>query len=136
MLVRVTCGGVVIGTAEFDPPHGVAHAALFPTVAYGHAAAAAQSLGRLFACTQFWSPLEGDFADIAARKWEGARLALEDVTGRELGVNNVVVLEGLASVDGAIAVHVVADFRSDLARVAARVASGGRGGGNRTRPAA
>lgn len=136
MLVRVTCGGVVIGTAEFDPPHGVAHAALSPTVAYAHAAAAAQSIGRRFACTQYWSPSDGDFAEIAARRWKGGRLALEDRTGRELSVNNVVVVEGLTSVDGESTVRVVADFRSDLACVAARVASGGSGGGNRTRPAA
>jgi hypothetical protein len=126
----------VIGTAELDTPQGVAHAALAQTLAYGQAVAAAQTLGRRFALTQFWSSESGDFADIAASLWEGGRLALEDMTGRELGVNNIVVLEGVASVDGAGAIRVVADFRSDMARVAARLGTNGLGGGNRTRPAA
>jgi hypothetical protein len=126
---------VPIGTARFDPPEGLAHATLERTVGYARVAPAAQALGRTFEVTQFWSPVNGDFADVAAARWEGARLALEDETGRELSVNNVVVLEApLASGDGSL-VRIVADFRPDLARVEAWRRTLGRDGG-RTRPAA
>lgn len=136
MLFRVTCGGVPIGTARFDPPEGLAHATLERTGGYVRVAPAAQALGRVFAVTQFWSPSAGDFADVAAARWKGARLALEDATGRELGVNNVVVLEApLPSADGSL-VRVVADFRPDPARVEAFLRTLGRDGGGRTRPAA
>ncbi len=136
MLVRVTCGGILIGTAEFDQPEGVAHASLSPTPAYVVARSAARMLGERFARTQFWSPPDGDFAEVAAAGWEGGRLAIEDVGGRELGVANVVVLDGLPSADGESLVHVVADFRADLGRVASRARSGNPADGNRTRPAA
>ncbi len=137
MLVRVTCGGVPIGTARFDRPEGLAHATLERTAGYVRVAPAAQALGRVFAVTQFWSPSAGDFADVAAGKWKGARLALEDAaTGRELGVNSVVVLETpLPSADESL-VRVVADFRPDLARVEPFLRTLGRDGGGRTRPAA
>jgi hypothetical protein len=136
MLVRVTCGGVVIGTADFDPPRGVAHAPLSPTPAYVHAASSAQLLGRRFACTQFWLPPNGDFADVAAAEWDGERLALEDMAGSEISVGNVVVVEGLTSVDGESTVRVVADFRWDPADVEARISPGGPSGENRTRRSA
>jgi hypothetical protein len=136
MLVRVTCGGVLIGTAAFDPPEGVAHAALSPTRAYVLASIPARSLGGQFASTQCWLPEDGDFADVAAARWGGPRLALEDMTGRELGVNNILLLEGLPGAPGESTVRVVADFRSDLARAEARVRPAHRGGGKRTRPAA
>ena len=133
MFVRVTCGGVLIGTAHFDPPEGVAHAPLSPTRGYALASMAARSLGVQFASTQFWLPPDGDFADVAATRWEGARLALEDMTGRELAVSNIVVLEGLpASADDG-SIRVVADFRSDLARAEARLRSTRTGDGSRTR---
>ncbi|MDF2770719.1 MAG: hypothetical protein K0S86_212 [Geminicoccaceae bacterium] len=136
MLLRVTCGGVLIGTAQFDLPAGLAHATLVRTGDYSRVSAAARALGRQFALTRFWSPLDGDFADAAAAKWEGGRLALEDASGRELGVSNVLVLEGpLASADGSL-VRVVADFRPDLARARAFRRTIDRGGSGRTRPAA
>ena len=85
---------------------------------------AARSLGVQFASTQFWLPPDGDFADVAAARWEGGRLALEDLTGRELAVTNIVVLEGLPASPDDGSVRVVADFRSDRAR--ARHVSGQR----------
>ena len=132
MLVRVTCGGVPIGTAQFDPADGLAHATLERTVGYARVARAAQALGRELAVTRFWSPADGDFADVAAARWDGARLAVEDETGRELGVSNLLVLEGpVPSEDGSL-VRVVADFRPDLARVEALRRTRGRDGGGRT----
>lgn len=139
MLVRVTCGGVLIGTATFDPPEGVAHAPLSPTRAYVLASVPARSLGAELGATQLWLPQDGDFADTAAARWArwgGARLALEDMTGRELAVSNILVLEGLPGAPGESTVRVVADFRSDLARAEARVRSAHSGPGTRTRPAA
>ena len=111
MLVRVTCAGVLVGTAEFDSPLGLAHAPLVTTAGYACASAAAWRLARGFATTQYWSTRDGDFAGVAAGRWDGERLALEDETGRELGVRNIVLLEGLPG-DGRTAVRVVADFRS------------------------
>jgi hypothetical protein len=136
MVVRVTCGGILSGTAHFDPPEGVAHAPLSPTRAYVLASPAARSLGSQFASTQFWLPSDGDFADVAAARWDGARLALEDTTGRELAVNSILVLDGLPGAPGESTVRVVADFRSDLARAEARLRSTRGGDGKRTRPAA
>ena len=136
MLVRVTCGGVVIGTAEFLPARGVTHTTLSPSPAYLVALTPAQRLGRRLARRQYWSPADGDFADVAATWWEGDRLALEDMTGREVGVPNVVVLEGLPNAEGATTIRVVADFRSESARVPAPVRAPNPTGGSRTRPAA
>ena len=134
MHVRVTCAGIVIGTAEFLPATGLAHAPLEPGPGYPFAASAARALGRDLSVRQFWSPMAGDFADEAAARWTGDRLALEDVAGRELGVNNLVVVECPTRV-GDSPIKVVADFRPDLARVEAFLRTVGPGGG-RTRPAA
>jgi hypothetical protein len=134
MRVRVTCAGIVIGIAEFVPASGLAHAPLDPSPGYPFAAAAAQALGLELSHTQSWLPINGDFADEAARRWPGDRLTLEDLVGRELGVNNLVVVEFPALVGGA-SIHVVADFRPDMARVEALLQTIGPGGG-RTRPAA
>ena len=101
---------------------------------YPFAAAAAQALGHELSRTQFWLAVNGDFADEAASRWSGDRLALEDLTGRELGVNNLVVVEFPAPVGGS-AIRVVADFRPDMARVEAFLRTISPGGG-RTRPAA
>lgn len=133
MLVRVTCGGVLIGTAHFDPPEGVAHGALSPARGYALATMPARSLGAQFAATQFWLPPNGDFADVAAARWEGARLALEDMTCKELAVSDIVVLEGLPADPDDGPIRVVADFRSDLARAEARLRSTRSGDGSRTR---
>jgi len=133
MKVRVTCAGVIIGTADFEPAEGVSHASLTPSAAYSLTATAARDLGEQFARTQFWSPVQGDFADEAAARWVGGRLALEDEIGRELGVGNIVILE--QPLVGARALTVVADFRPDLARVEAFLRTVGPGGG-RSRPAA
>ena len=112
MLVRVTCAGGLIGTAEFDPPQGVAHASLVRAPAYDAVSTAARSLARSLADTQCCcSGL--DFADVAATRWEGGRLALEDETGRELAVSNVVVVESVPGGPGEAAIRVVADFRPD-----------------------
>lgn len=134
MLVYVTCAGIVIGTAEFEPASGLAHAPLEPTPAYAFVAGAAQAVGRTLSDARLWSAVKGDFADAAAAEWSGERLALEDLLGRELGVNNLVVVEFPCEVGGA-AIRVVADFRPDLARVEAFLETLGPGGG-RTRPAA
>ena len=135
MHVRVTCAGVVIGAAEFNPADGLAHARLTPSIDYAIAAAAAQELGYEFTHTQFWSPILGAFADEAAGRWRGGRLALENETGRELGVNNIAVLERPIEA-GTPDVRIVADFRPDLARIEALLRTVGPGGGGRTRPAA
>jgi len=135
MRVRVTCAGIVIGIADFVPAAGVAHAVLEPEPGYSFAADAAQALGReLSSSDQFWPAGRGDFADEAAAQWSGDRLGLEDVVGRELGVNNLVVVE-YPSFGGVPTIRVVADFRPDMARVEAFLRTIGPGGG-RTRPAA
>lgn len=134
MRVNVTCAGIIIGAAEFVPATGLAHAALEPAPGYLFAAAAAQALGHDLSRTQPWLSIHGDFADEAASRWRGDRLALEDLVGRELGVNNLVVVEFPAPVGGT-ATRVVADFRPDMARVEALLQTIGPGGG-RTRPAA
>lgn len=132
--VNVTCAGITIGAADFVPASGLAHARLDPAPGYTFASAAAQALGRDLSHTQPWLPGNGDFADEATRRWSGDRLALEDPVGRELGVNNLVVVELPAPIGGS-AIRVVADFRPDMARVEALLQTIGPGGG-RTRPAA
>ena len=134
MRVRVTCAGIIIGSAEFVPASGLAHAPLEPESGYPLAAAAAQALGHELSRTQFWLAVNGDFADEAASRCSGDRLALEDLTGRELGVNNLALVE-LPALVGGSAIRVVADFRPDMARVEAFLRTIGPGGG-RTRPAA
>jgi hypothetical protein len=119
MLVRVTCDGVVIGTADFQPAEGLAHAPLMPAAAYVLADAAARSLGRQLARRQFWTAIRGDFACVAAARWEGGRLALEDMSGRALRADNIVVVERPPGVPGERTVRVVADFRSTVARAQA-----------------
>ena len=133
MFVRVTCAGVQIGSASLDPSPGLAHARLFPTAGYVLAASAAQVLGYQLTLTRYWPAFAGDFADAVAARWQGGPLALEDVTGRELGVDLVIFEE---SCGGPGIVHVVADFRSDRGGVAARVPALGAGGRGRARPAA
>lgn len=123
MLVRVTCDGVVIGTADFQLADGLAHAPVTPAAAYVLADSAARSLGRQLARRQYWTAIRGDFACVAAARWEGGRLALEDMTGRELCADNIVVVERPPGVPGERTVRVVADFRSDVARVQARYRS-------------
>ena len=134
MLVRVTCAGIVIGTARFDRPSGLASAALYPSTGYGIAARAAQSLGDQLTHHEFWSPADGDFADVVAARWEGGRLAIQDWAGRELAASSVVVLE--APLGGRSLVQVVADFRGDSAHIGARIYAPGPHDRNRTRPAA
>jgi hypothetical protein len=119
MLVRVTCDGVVIGTADLQPAEGLAHALMSPAAAYVLADAAARALGRQLARRQYWTAVRGDFACIAAARWEGGRLALEDMTGRELAADNIVVVERPPGVPGERTVRVVADFRSAIARAQA-----------------
>ena len=118
MLVRVTCAGILIGTADFDAPVGLAHAALSPTLGYPIAGQMAKALGEELAETRVWSVGAGDFADALARRWNGGRLALQDITGGELAVASVVVLEWPM---GPRVVRVVADFRVNAAQVGARV---------------
>ena len=118
MIVRVTCAGVLIGTARFDSPSGLAHAPLYPSNGYPIASAAAQTLGEELMQRRFWSPSGGDFADVAAAQWQGGRLALQDLMGREVAVNNLVVLE--PPFGGRYLVHLVADFR-DVGRVGSRM---------------
>jgi len=123
MIVRVTCAGLLIGTARFDSPSGLAHAPLYPSNGYPNASAAAQTLARELTQRRFWAPSEGDFAAVLARRWQGGRLALQDLMGREVEVSSLAVLE--PPFGGRYLVHVVADFR-EVARAGSR----------RTRPAA
>jgi hypothetical protein len=134
MLVRVTCSAVVIGVADFDPARGLACAELIVSDGYDMVADAARGLGELLEVEQHFSPVFGDFADVAARLWSGDRLALEDEAGREHAVNNVVVVEQRRR--GHAVVRVVADFRPDLARVEAFLRTLGPAGRGRNRPAA
>ena len=136
MLVRVTCDGVVIGPADFHPAEGLAHAAFSPAAAYVLADSAARSLGRQLARRQFWTAVRGDFACVAAARWQGGRLAIEDMNGSALCAANVVVIERPVGVPGARTVSVVADFRCDVARVQARLRSPDLDGDERKRPAA
>ena len=136
MVVRITSAGVVIGTAEFEHPRGLAHAVLRPTPDYAAVSLAAREIGRRLALTEYHSPRDGDFADVVAARWGAERLALEDTTGRELAINNVVIIETPTFAPDGSFVRVVADFRSDLARTEARVMSPGTMGGGRNRPAA
>lgn len=133
MLVRVTCAGVVIGTAQFDPPQGVAHASLSAATGYGIAAPAARLLGESFVRTQSWLPEQGDFADVASARWRGGRLALQDMSGRELPVGNVVVIDGLPPAPDGGLVRVVADFRPEIARVESHIHAFGRADAERSR---
>ena len=136
MLVRVTCAGVVVGTAQLDPRHGLAHSLLSPTDGYEIASPAARSLGRRLAVTRFWSPGDGDFAAALAAQWRGGRLGLEDTSGREIGVDSVVVIEAPAGAVNGSAVCVVADFRSDVARARLHLPPASVGGGTSARGAA
>jgi hypothetical protein len=136
MLVRVTCAGVVIGTAQFDPPQGVAHASLSVATGYGIAAPAARLLGESFVRTQPWSPEDGDFADVASARWRGGRLALQDMAGRELAVQNVVVIDGLPPAPDGGLVRIVADFRTAGTRIDAQIRPVDRGDCGRKRGAA
>lgn len=139
MRLRVTCAGVEVGWADFEPAAGVAHAMLDPGPGYPLAAAAAQAMGRMLAVSQYWPATAGDFADAATARWEGDRLALEDALGQELGVAGITLIERWAA-DAALRdpplVVIVADFRPDMARVEAFLRTLGSGGGNRHRPAA
>jgi hypothetical protein len=134
MLVRVTCAGVLIGTARIDSPSGLAHAPLYPATGYPMVAAPAQALGDEVMHRPFWSPAEGDFADMVAARWQGESLALQDLTGRALVVNSLVVLEPPA-VGGRHPVYLVADFRGG-ADVGSRIHERSTDGRSRTRPAA
>ena len=131
----VTCSGVRIGSADFNP-EGVAHAHLAHTAAYAMTLAAAAKLGVSFGHTQYWPPLKGDFAAEAAARWTGGRLALEDDTGREVAVNNMVIIHLLAAPSLERILQVVADFRPGMARVEALLCAVEPGGNDRTRPAA
>ena len=135
MLVRVTCAGVLIGTARIDSPSGLAHAPLYPATGYPVVAAAAQAIGDELMHRQFWSSAEGDFADMVAARWQGGSLALQDLVGRPLSVNNLVVLETPA-LGERHPVYLVADFRVDAAGVGSRVHARDPEGRSRTRPAA
>ena len=117
MLVRVSCAGVLVGTARFDAPSGLAYAPLYPATGYTVVAGAAQALGDELMRRRFWSPSDGDFADMVAARWHGGSLALHDLTGRALEVNNAVVLE--PPTWGRHPVYLVADFR-EVARVGSR----------------
>ena len=135
MFVRVTCAGVAVGTAEFDPPNGLSHAFLDATAGYACASLFARRMADQLSMTTHWASGGGDFGAVIATQWEGGRVSLEDDTGRELAVNGIVLIEGLPGDPDAV--HVVADFRPDLARMSATLRPNGRTGGvTRTRPAA
>ena len=134
MLVRVTCAGVLIGTARIDTPSGLAHAPLYPATGYPMVADAAQALGDEVMHRPFWSPAEGDFAEMVAARWQGGSLALQDLAGRALAVNSLVVLEPPA-LGGRHPVYLVADFRGAVS-VGSRIQARSSDGRSRTRPAA
>ena len=136
MLVRVTCDGVVIGTADLQPAEGLTHAVLSPAAAYVLADSAARSIGRQLTRRQYWTAVRGDFACVAAARWEGGRLAIQDMNGCELCADNVVVVERPPGGPSEHRVRVVADFRSDVARVQARRRSPDSDCIERNRPAA
>lgn len=131
MWCTVLHDGVPVGSVYFAPPSGVAWAPLTASAGYERIRATARAVALALGTTQRWSALSGDFAETFARKWQDhGRLALTDVTGRELGVNNIVVLERF------YAPVVIADFRPDLARVEAFLHTIPGGGTGRSRPAA
>ena len=134
MLVRVTCAGILIGSAELLPATGLAHAPLQCSEGYPIAQHAARAAALRVTATQYWSAMDGDFADQMAHEWPGDRLALEDAYGRELSVT-VVVLD-FPTPEPRPRVQVVADFRPDLARRMAPLVVEQLGGAGRTRPAA
>ena len=142
MRARVTCAGVVIGTAQFDQLRGLAHASLSTTADYASSSRSAKALGRRLARTEYWPAADGDFADAAAARWKGRRLALEDMAGRAVNVRSLGVVEGQVGGPDGITVRIVADFRPPHAHVAtgaqveARARSIGTEGDARTRPAA
>ena len=122
--------------AEPSPAERLAHALLAPAAAYVLADSAARSLGRQIAGTQFWSAVRGEFACVMAARWEGGRLAIEDMAGRPLCAHNVAVIERQWGVPGERVVRVVADLRSDVARAQARQRSSYEVSEHRTRTAA
>jgi hypothetical protein len=138
MILRVTCGGVLVGTADFDPPAGLAYARLVPADGYFSLAELhAHRIAALLAQSYFWPPENNDFADAVAAHWNGGRLSLEDSMGNELGVTNIVLIERLLGALSDPSIIAVADFRPDLARVEAFLRTIDIGGGSgRSRPAA
>ncbi|MEO8624582.1 MAG: hypothetical protein ABI625_26105 [bacterium] len=134
--VRVTCAGVTVGTAAFQRSEGLEYAALVPTDAYAMIAWHAQAIGVSLSRRQYWPPQHGDFAVALAERWGGPRLAFERDRGGELAVSSIVVSE-FTAFGSAASIHVIADFRPDLARIGAVLpATGRREGGAQTRPAA
>jgi hypothetical protein len=134
--VRVTCAGVAVGTAVFQRSEGLEYADLVPTDAYAMIAWHAQEIGTSLSRRHYWPPHRGDFAEALAEQWSGPRLAFESERGRELAVSSIVVSEFTAP-GAAASIRVIADFRPDLARVAALLASTARpDGGAQARPAA
>ena len=134
MFVRVTYAGVFVGSTEFRPAVGLAHAWLVPAHGYAAAASPAQAMGRALAVTQYHSPSLGEFADAVAGWWTGGRLALEDAVGRELGVASVVLVERPSAGEDTGEVQVVADFRPASARVEAWMHPRRRSGSDGTPP--
>jgi hypothetical protein len=136
--VTVLVDGVPIGNAIFAPPDGLAWARLEPAWGYERVRNEAQACGLAFARTQFWSAIDGDFADAAAAPWRG-RISLRDAYGRVLALSNIMVLERPApeeATEATPAIIILADFRPDAARTHAflKLLDGGSHG--RARPAA
>jgi hypothetical protein len=136
--VTVLVDGAPVGRAIFAPPDGLAWARLEPGAGYAKVRAQAQECGLAFARTQFWSALDGDFADVAAAPWRG-RISLQDAYGRVLALTNIVVMERPTPDAGpadAPVVIILADFRPDVARTHAFLTLLDGGSGGRERPAA
>lgn len=125
----VTCDGAPIGVVFIPTLTGLPHAELRPTAAYesvrDHAVQAAMRLARMPSP----HPYEGDFAEAFARTWTGGRLAIADMTGDEISVSSVMIIDGRIP-------RVIVDARPDMARIEAFIHTIGRGGGGRRRPAA
>ena len=127
----ITCSGIPIGEASVTPFAGLAHASLEPLPAYESVRFNAVTAGARLRDRQHWPATAGDFAEEFARAWDGGRLAVTDVHGTEVAVASVIVLENAAG-----RVAVVIDARPDMARVEALLRTIGRGGDDRSRPAA
>lgn len=128
----ITCDGTPIGTAFIAPLAGLAHADLRPLPAYAAIRPRAVEAARQLSAFRTWSAVNGDFAEEFARSWSGGRLAITDVTGTELSVASVMVIDAAAIRHGP---RVIVDARPDMARVEAFLRTIGRDDDRRSRPA-
>jgi hypothetical protein len=135
MEFRIICDGIPIGTTSIFPLVGLAHAELKAMPAYERVRYHALAAGRRLLDVGIWNVTNGDFAEEFARIWEGGRLGLIDDTGNEIAVASVVVVDW-EHPSAVLKPRAVVDARPDMARVESFLRRIGRGGGDRSRPAA